>query len=93
MIKAKNYIIFDVDSKNGNHEVTNIGFEQKHGNVTRYFATYWLETIPSPTTTTTNSAPCFNQLQYTQTMLMDIPIKGVTVSFPHVTTNTLTKKV
>ena len=79
-----NYIQLDVDSKNGNYAVTNIGFEQQHADVTRYFATYWLEAL------TTGGG--YDQLQYSQTMLMDIPINGKVISFPHVTTNTLTRK-
>jgi hypothetical protein len=69
---------------NGMHPVTNIGFEQQHARVTRYYATLWLEATGDPSH--------FNQLQYSQTILMDIPIAGVgTVSFPHVTSNTLRK--
>lgn len=82
--KASNYIQFDIDSENGGHPVTNIGFEQNHAKVTRYYATYWLEGFGNSSDRT--------QLQYTQTMLMDIPIKGKIISFPHITSNTLTKK-
>ena len=90
-ISAKNassYIQFDVDSQNGGHgQVTNIGFEQQHAKVTRYYATYWLEAFGLV------EPPDYTQLQYSQSILMDIPIAGVgTVSFPHITSNTLTKK-
>lgn len=82
---ASKYIQFYVDSKDGSHEVTNIGFEQQHAKVTRYYATYWLEAFAGSSD--------YTQLQYSQTILMDIPIAGVgTVSFPHITANTLTKK-
>ncbi len=82
--RASSYIQFDVDSKNGAHPVTNIGFEQKYAEVSRYFATYWLEAF--------GGSSDFTQLQYSQTILMDIPVAGHgTVSFPHITTNTLTK--
>ena len=81
---ASGYIQFDVDSQNGGHQVTNIGFEQDHAEVTRYYATYWLEAF--------GGSPEFTQLQYSQSIFMDIPIAGKTVSFPHITSNTLTKK-
>jgi hypothetical protein len=81
--KPTSYIRFDVDSNNGGHPVTNIGFEQQHAKVTRYYATVWLEAFVGSSD--------FTQLQYTQTMLMAIPIAGEEISFPHITTNTLTK--
>ncbi|OZG71113.1 hypothetical protein BTA51_22295 [Hahella sp. CCB-MM4] len=81
---ASSYIQFDVDSNNGSHPVTNIGFEQQHAKVSRYFARYWLESF--------GGASNYTQLQYSQTILMDIPIKGTVITFPHVTSNTLTKK-
>lgn len=81
---ATSYIKFAIDSNDGGHPVTNIGFEQQHAKVTRYYATYWLEAF---------GGADFTQLQYTQSILMDIPIAGKgTISFPHITTNTLTKK-
>ncbi len=83
--KIDSFLRFDIDSTMGNHPVSNIAFEQRHADVTRYYATYWLEKL--------EGAEDFSQLQYTQTMLMDIPIEGLgKVSFPHVTSNTLTKK-
>ncbi len=81
---ASRYLQLDVDSKNGDHPVTNIGFEQQHAKVSRYFARYWLEAF--------GASNDYTQLQYSQTIVMDIPINGTTISFPHVTTNTLTKK-
>jgi hypothetical protein len=79
------YIELFVDSQAGKHPVTNIGFEQQHAKVTRYHAHYWIEAI--------GASPDFTQLQYTQTIFLDIPIEGFgTVSFPHITCNTLTKK-
>ncbi|MDB5692471.1 MAG: hypothetical protein JWO81_1534 [Alphaproteobacteria bacterium] len=83
-----NYIELNVDTFNGGIPPTNIGFEQQHAKVTRYSATYWLEAFGGD----------YTQLQYTQTILMAIPIavppgSGLLtlVSFPHITTNTLTK--
>lgn len=81
---ASSYIQINVDSNNGGHPVTNIGFEQQHARVTRYYAGYWLEAF--------NGSSDFTQLQYSQVILMAIPIAcHGTVIFPHVTTNTLTK--
>ena len=80
---ATKYIQFNVDSNNGGGKVTNIGFEQDHAEVTRYFATYWLEAF--------GGSSNYTQLQYTQTILMNLNIAGKVVSFPHITTNTLTK--
>lgn len=77
------YVVFHVDSKTGVGQVTNIGFEQRHANVVGYSATYWLEAL--------EGSDDFNQLQYTQTILLSIPINGEPVVFPHVTSNTLTR--
>ena len=81
---ATSYIKFALDSNAGGHPATNIGFEQQHAKVTRYWATYWLEAF--------GGLSDFTQLQYTQTMLMDIPIGKDIISFPHITSNTVTKK-
>ena len=81
--QPSSYIQFDIDTVNGNHPVINILFEKNHADVTSYKATYWLETFDNATTA--------SQLQYSQTIRMDLMINGEKVSFPHVTTNTLTK--
>jgi hypothetical protein len=78
------FILLHVDSKNGKHPVTNIGFEQEHAKVTRYFITYWLEAF--------GGSQDFTQLQYSQTILMNFRIGGKVINFPHLTTNTLTRK-
>lgn len=78
-----NYIMFQVDSNNSSGgAVTNIGFEQQHADVVQYSATYWLERL--------EGSDNYNQLQYTQTIVLKIPINGQDVLFPHVTSNTLT---
>jgi len=83
------FIRLSVDSTNGGGGLTNIGFEQQHCDVLQYHANYWLE-MPHGST-------AYTQLQYSQTIMMQIPIKlnGATsptnVIFPHITTNTLTK--
>ncbi|WP_198351377.1 heme-binding protein [Burkholderia ubonensis] len=78
------YIKLNVSSANGNGAVTNIGFEQQHANVAGYDFTYWLESL--------DQGNSYTQLQYSQTITLKIPMAGSTVSFPHVTVNTLTKK-
>lgn len=77
------FFTLQVSSKNGGGAVTNIGFEQQHANVEMYSCTYWLEAL--------NNAAEFTQLQYSQTILMRLPIGDGFVDFPHVTSNTLTK--
>lgn len=78
------YVTLTVSSANGNGAVTNIGFEQRYSNVTRYDFTCWLESFDGGTS--------FPQLQYSQSITLQLPIRGGTASFPHVTVNTLTKK-
>lgn len=78
------FIRFDVDTMNGGYPVTNIGYEQQHAKVTRYYQTLWLEAF--------GGTGDFTQLQYSQTIMMQIPIAGLgIVTFPHITTNTLTR--
>ncbi len=79
------FITLTVNSKNGSGGVTNIGFEQQHANVSQYEFTYWLEAF--------EQADNYTQLQYSQTITLQIPIDGKTVTFPHVTANTLTKLI
>ena len=78
-----NFIALNVSSSNGGGAVTNIGFEQQHADVDMYSCTYWLEAL--------NNSGEFTQLQYSQTIQMRLPIAGEMRSFPHITTNTLTK--
>ena len=68
------YIMFQVDSNVGQGQVTNIGFEQQHADVVQYSATYWLEAL--------GDSDDFTQLQYTQTIVLRIPINGQMVEFP-----------
>jgi hypothetical protein len=77
------YFMFQVDSKAGAGQVTNIGYEQQHADVVQYSATYWLEAL--------EGSEEFTQLQYSQTIMLSIPIDGQNVLFPHITCNTLTK--
>lgn len=77
------YFMFQVSSTAGSGQVTNIGFEQQHADVVQYSATYWLEQLEGKTT--------FDQLQYTQTIMLRIPLGNQDVLFPHITSNTLTR--
>ncbi|MCO7189427.1 MULTISPECIES: heme-binding protein [unclassified Pseudoalteromonas] len=81
----KKFILLEVDTAHSGIPVTNIGFEQQHANVSRYAISYWLESL--------DGSDNFTQLQYSQNITMEIPIQGQTVTFPHITTNTLVKKV
>ena len=62
--------------------VTNIPFEDKKAKVTAYHADYWL----------IDNGSGYTYLLYTQTMDMQITIGGITYSFPHVTSNALTRE-
>ena len=81
------YIHFGVNTENPSAEgsVTNIPFEKQKANVVDYNANYWLQSF--------GNEDDFTQLSYNQTIYMDIPIGGNIVRFPHVTCNTLTKKI
>lgn len=79
-----NFVTLTVSIANGNGAVSNIGFEQKNSNVTRYDFTCRLESFDGGTR--------FTQPQYSQTITMLMTVRDILVSFPHVTVNTLTKK-
>jgi hypothetical protein len=82
------FIQLDVNSQVGGGTVANIDYEQQRADVTQYYATYWLEDTGGGN---------FTQLQYSQTILLQIPIvlpgqtQPTNIVFPHITTNTLTK--
>lgn len=78
-----NFLHLGLSSANGTGAVTNIGFEQAHANVSQYTFDYWLESF--------DGTDNYTQLQYSQTITLQIPINGQRVLFPHVTANTLTK--
>lgn len=86
--QIRQFIQLDVTSQEGGGTVANIDFEQQRADVTGYYATYWIEDTGGGT---------FTQLQYSQTILLQIPIvlpgqtEPTNVVFPHITTNTLTK--
>ena len=78
-----NFLMLTMSSAKGTGAVTNIGFEQQHANVSQYDFTYWLEAF--------DNSDNFTQLQYSQTITLQIPINGQKINFPHKTANTLTK--
>jgi len=82
---STNFLHLGVSTANGKGAVTNIGFEQQHANVSRYDFDYWLESF--------DGTDNYTQLQYTQTITLQIPVNGTVVTFPHVTANTLTRLV
>ncbi len=84
------HIHLQVNTKNSDHPVNNIAFEQKFATVSDYFIDYWLEAFADGKKDKT--APEFTQLQYSQTVILDLLIPGKgKVSFPHILSNTLTK--
>lgn len=78
-----NFLHLGLSTVNGKGTVSNIGFEQQHANVSRYDFDYWLESF--------DGTDRYTQLQYTQTITLQIPINGQVIAFPHITVNTLTR--
>jgi hypothetical protein len=78
-----NFITLNLSTANNNGTVANIAFEQKFSNVKQYDCTYWIEAFDKSTN--------YTQLQYSQTITMQLNLNGNVVTFPHVTVNTLTK--
>jgi hypothetical protein len=64
--------------------IENIPFLQSNAAAISSFATFWIETIKSGSTS-------FLQLQYVQTVILNFPIPGSTTNFswPHVSVATL----
>lgn len=80
---STSWLSLDLSTRNGAGAVTNIGFEQQHANVECYDFNYWLEAF--------DGSDEFTQLQYSQTIWMNLSVGGQQRVFPHVTANTLTK--
>ncbi len=70
-----------VDTANEGGAMSNIEFEQRHANVTRFATTFFIEELSDGTT----------QLQYSQSMWMDLAIGAVTKKFVHIDANTLVR--
>lgn len=86
IIKPDSFMHWSVTTEplqHGTGIVTNIPFERRVANVTEYSAEYWM-------LFKTEQGVAKKYLSYTQTILMELTIKGETYSFPHVTCNTLT---
>jgi hypothetical protein len=72
--------------------ITNIPFIQVNANATSLTAIFWIETVQNADGST------FLQLQYTQTVILDFPVKGpdgvtpIMISWPHISVGTLTLK-
>ena len=86
IIKPESFMHWRVTTEplqHGTGIVTNIPFERRVSRVTQYSAEYWMlfKTVGQNTV---------KYLSYTQTILMELMIKGEKYSFPHVTCNTLT---
>ena len=82
MIAPTHYITWTVST--GNQGMTmNIPFEHSASNVTAYSASYWL--------LSTDGGKTYPILAYTQTITMVFTIGTVHYTFPHVTTNVVTK--
>lgn len=67
--------------------ISNIASIRNNANATRVDATYWIETL------TDAKGNIFYQLQYSQCVLIDFPVKsnkkGETIHWPHISVNTL----
>ena len=76
--------------QHGQGSVTNIPFEQRKAKVTTYWADYWLlgKRVKHRKGATKNTWQ-FDDLMYTQTMLMEMIVNGYRYTFPHVTCNVL----
>ena len=82
IIKPDSFMHWTVTTEplaNGTGSVTNIPFEQRVSEVTEYAAEYWLLKKGRE-----------KYLSYTQTILMQLAIKGEKYIFPHITCNTVT---
>jgi len=68
--------------------IANIASIRTNAKATEFDATFWIETLQAP------DGSVLNQLQYSQRIMIDFPIKsdlpGQTISWPHVNVNTLT---
>lgn len=82
---------FRLDSQNSG-DVVNIPFVSKFANATRVTADFWLQKLKLPMSDT-----IIDQLQYSQTIDIEFPVtlngQDVIVRFPHVTINTMKRKV
>jgi len=78
------YIYCQVESDNGG-TVVNIPFEDRRAALAGYSAEYWLLSY--------DGGSNYDIVAYTQRILLAIPIGGTTYTFPHPTSNVLTRQV
>jgi len=82
LINPTHYIEWHVSTANQGHAI-NIPFEQRAANVTAYAASYWLLSA--------DGGGSYPYLAYTQNITMMFIIKGEHYTFPHVTSNVVTR--
>ncbi len=83
LIKPNNWIHWNVSTGNQGQSI-NIPFEKRASNVTAYSADYWL--------LSTDGGASYKYLAYSQNISMQFNIGDVHYTFPHVTTNVVTKE-
>lgn len=83
LISPKKYIQWNVCTKDvQGGGITNIPFEEMSSNVAKYEADYWL---------LSEDGINYSHLLYSQNITMELIIKGEKYTFPHITSNALTK--
>lgn len=87
-LKVTKTIELTVSTQNNAGGMNNIVSLQDNANPTQFDATFWLETLED------SSGNTFQQLQYSQRILIEFPIQqnipGQTIIWPHINVNTLT---
>jgi hypothetical protein len=85
--KVINTVTLQVSTQNKGG-IDSIASLQTNANPVEFDATFWIETVQDP------SGATFQQLQYSQRVMIDFPIKsdlsGATIAWPHINVNTLT---
>lgn len=92
ILKVTSYLHWTVTTKklaSGKGATINAPFEHLHASVENYAADYWLLATDGKAI---GDSPDFKYLAYTQNISLDIPIGATTYTFPHWTTNLVTKQ-
>ncbi|MEO7177395.1 MAG: heme-binding protein [Allosphingosinicella sp.] len=86
-LKVTETVTLQVSTRNKGG-IRNIASIRTNANATEFDATFWIETLED------QDGHVFRQLQYSQRIMIDFPIKadmpGQTISWPHINVNTLT---
>lgn len=86
-LKVTETVTLQVSTRNKGG-IRNIASIRTNANATEFDATFWIETLED------KDGHVFRQLQYSQRIMIDFPIKsdlpGQTIAWPHVNVNTLT---